>query len=1523
LSAYEELSGEEFVEQFNPDDIVNTAEAWDDESLVYWLYSEVLLPAGIRAIETYNGAIVFDETLLQRVEDTTIFQLAPPTDSEAFKKWFGDSKVVDENGDPLVVYHGTNAEFTEFIDTGTYENTGFWFTDEPSNAAFYTNTKSIYNIDKYYISLQNPKIIDAHFSGAGGIGFSPDADYDYVLVGYGKDGKYFEEFLTYSTDWEKRAEELGLSDAEAIPGESYGTKTTRDVAWEAKKEGYDGVIIKDVIDPGPSTVVVAFYPTQIKSVNNLGTWDARSPNILLQKSADERYFKALEAGDEETARKIEDDIARQKGYISGNDFRMNHKAPNSHDGFSARLDQLNESELLPNDFWEHPRWYTDDSEMYSFWKVKEAVDRYKKNGKAIIRLYRAIPKNVKEDMFRNGDWVTPDPEYARREGKGIPEGYRLIRHAVPIEHVWWDVNSIAELGYDDGGDYAYRDTKNNRKLNDTIVRDLEGNIIPPSKRFNYRSDTLYQLSPEAKQQLLEERKKDVQDAVENHFWVSSRILEEYLDEEWAQKEMATREYLNQFPWMLEEARQFATPDEYLQFIETMSEDAIEKGEQYKMTPEDADWYCKIFAYARIQSPQDLDKQFIDNYTKDKKSIAQLARAIKTYQDIGNRKVLRNTKLKEKSRIVVWKWGTFKGVSPYVKNFTENSSDEDFERAKKLIQENPRAYRKALRIVSDAEERVMAFKTHSSTSSYGYSREAYYDELDEDMLAALDEPLLLSEMTDREAAEYLRTTGNKQERFNAREKLATHQGVYAMELQADAEVKRLGEVKDSEIKKLQKQRERLASELKETGEQFKKARKDLRSAESALEKERSRSWELVEKLDEKSKQASKVNQLEKDLADRRARVKELRTQLTEKSREARRLNRQVTAYENREEARKTREKIERLMKVAYVAIKVSPSMDASYHPVFGWVQERLGLTSEYSKPDAPWKKKVDMLEDYLPRDVLDMLSAGIQIDQWSVEALQALVDGMRMLQRQARIEGAYRADQTRMRRDRIALEYDRQMYGYTPVETDQSIESVMGEIRDRLDNRKQNFYNGSEGKLAKMAHVFRQSLAHIWSFSEWLDGQKENGIMFKTFARAVWEYYQEEFRNVQRRLSAFDDVRKSMGYNQERLAKKVFTYTTPGGNEVTLNLEQAITAYIYSLNEKGLKKLIHASGNGMSHAILADLYQVLSEEDKQFAQAMIDAAGGDAEYMRLAEVFYRVYNHDLSREQNYFRFRAAGVEMENDIDLAKGIRKERFSFVEKGFGEDRTEAIYPLNLNGMKNLTKTIEEQEHLIHFGEWVRDANYLLGPKGSLGHEVRVTYGDTSLKTLQTFVKRIAGAQDTVSDFERMLNNLITQVSSSLISANLSSMMKQAASMSYILMGDISLSHAVRVMFGWSPTPEIRNWVHAYEVMCELDPSMKERTFDIEVKRSRNLEYTTKASRALAKVRDTGIKYTTQLGDSVITVKMWWGAYLTALDKFSNMEKEGRMREAVFYASRFIAETQSSSNPMDLAEIQTSRHTW
>ena len=67
-----------------------------------------------------------------------------------------------------------------------------------------------------------------------------------------------------------------------------------------------------------------------------------------------------------------------------------------------------------------------------------------------------------------------------------------MKEEVPAENIYWDGNDINEWGYDDRSDYHYKDTKNNRKLSDLITRDDNGNIIPPSKRFNARkADTRF------------------------------------------------------------------------------------------------------------------------------------------------------------------------------------------------------------------------------------------------------------------------------------------------------------------------------------------------------------------------------------------------------------------------------------------------------------------------------------------------------------------------------------------------------------------------------------------------------------------------------------------------------------------------------------------------------------------------------------------------------------------------------------------------------------------------------------------------------------------------------------------------------------------------------------------------------------------------------------------------------------------------------------------------------------------------
>jgi hypothetical protein len=61
-------------------------------------------------------------------------------DTPAFKKWFGESKVVDADGQPKIYYHGTNSEFNAFEKKKRKEGLygkAFYFSEDPKEAAGY------------------------------------------------------------------------------------------------------------------------------------------------------------------------------------------------------------------------------------------------------------------------------------------------------------------------------------------------------------------------------------------------------------------------------------------------------------------------------------------------------------------------------------------------------------------------------------------------------------------------------------------------------------------------------------------------------------------------------------------------------------------------------------------------------------------------------------------------------------------------------------------------------------------------------------------------------------------------------------------------------------------------------------------------------------------------------------------------------------------------------------------------------------------------------------------------------------------------------------------------------------------------------------------------------------------------------------------------------------------------------------------------------------------------------------------
>ncbi len=172
------------------------------------------------------------------VEDSKVYNWALNKFGDAqtaknFTEWFGDSKVVDANGNPMVVYHGTGAQFSAFEEGygKGFKERGIFFTDGQSVAGAFGE-----NIMDVYLDIRNPLEIDAgakHWL-------------DIELDGKGVDAD--------------------------------------DLANIARKRGHDGVILKNVKDPYPllGNTYIVLSPTQIKSATgNVGAFDPNNPNITL------------------------------------------------------------------------------------------------------------------------------------------------------------------------------------------------------------------------------------------------------------------------------------------------------------------------------------------------------------------------------------------------------------------------------------------------------------------------------------------------------------------------------------------------------------------------------------------------------------------------------------------------------------------------------------------------------------------------------------------------------------------------------------------------------------------------------------------------------------------------------------------------------------------------------------------------------------------------------------------------------------------------------------------------------------------------------------------------------------------------------------------------------------------------------------------------------------------------------------------------------------------------------------------
>jgi len=264
------------------------------------------------------------ETVEMRGDESISFGMAAAIDrfSNAFDRWFAGSQVVDEDGEPLVLYHGTRADFDSFRGNGPWPHFG------PLNQA---NTRlehiaedtaagQAYPEDSHvmpvYLSIKNPLTLPdvGRWHNAGAMARTLIT----TLKGLG-DNRSAAKLEQLAQDYDPN--QRGYRTDMTAHNNEFVDKV-RDVIEEA---GYDGFVYPNRVEGLGEDSWVPLRPTQVKSATgNAGTYDPENPDI---RYSDTVFSEAEEDAVEQTARRSVSDKAQAAVEANINKLPEDYRPP--------------------------------------------------------------------------------------------------------------------------------------------------------------------------------------------------------------------------------------------------------------------------------------------------------------------------------------------------------------------------------------------------------------------------------------------------------------------------------------------------------------------------------------------------------------------------------------------------------------------------------------------------------------------------------------------------------------------------------------------------------------------------------------------------------------------------------------------------------------------------------------------------------------------------------------------------------------------------------------------------------------------------------------------------------------------------------------------------------------------------------------------------------------------------------------------------------------------------------------------
>ncbi len=394
------------------------------------------------------------------------------TETPAFKKWFGDSKVVDENGKPLTVYHGTpNGTFNEFSVENISDSSlmlqqgpGFYFTDKknanqytkPVNKSAPAKAAKVYDV---HLSLQKPLMVTSRSEN-----IKPDAMRKIFLDG-DKDW-FFSNWIPFDTGVSKDASREEKVDAyvKSITrngefDQKFLSNIVRAFSDKAKMMESlrkhlqaDGVHFTD----SHGSIYVAWNPSQIKSATgNNGEFSPTNPDIRFSNRTPNPPFYSQLARGFESSKMDSMPASQWRVWLQGNKAKLGIKDDEiAWTGIDDFLNLKGKEKLTKADIAS----FLKDNGVQVKEVMKGGVDEM--SDEAVTRAYESIygdsldsdgdpmPIDEMRGMIRDEIEHTDSRDAARYEQYALPGGsnYRELLLTLPegqkqLTWQWFDPDS--------------------------------------------------------------------------------------------------------------------------------------------------------------------------------------------------------------------------------------------------------------------------------------------------------------------------------------------------------------------------------------------------------------------------------------------------------------------------------------------------------------------------------------------------------------------------------------------------------------------------------------------------------------------------------------------------------------------------------------------------------------------------------------------------------------------------------------------------------------------------------------------------------------------------------------------------------------------------------------------------------------------------------------------------------------------------------------------------------------------------